>query len=88
MIQSLYLGFAMADDLTGLPPPSDTLSGHERVFVSVFNCSGFSPYLETLDYRAIHQTLSDVWSFEGFFSCLGAVRRHKVIFSVIFCILF
>lgn len=48
MVQSLYLGFAMADDLTGLPPPSDTLSGHERVFVSVFNCSGFSPYIETL----------------------------------------
>uniref|UniRef100_A0A671T3Q8 Rho GTPase-activating protein 44 n=1 Tax=Sinocyclocheilus anshuiensis TaxID=1608454 RepID=A0A671T3Q8_9TELE len=28
------------------PPPGDR--GNERVFVSVFNCSGFSPYLETL----------------------------------------
>lgn len=48
MVQSLHLGFAMADDLTGLPPRSDALSGNERVFVSVFNCSGFSPYLESL----------------------------------------
>lgn len=49
MVESLHLGFAMADDLTGLPPSSsDTLSGNERVFVSVFNCSGFSSYLESL----------------------------------------
>lgn len=31
----------MAYDLTGLPSPYETLSGNERVFVSVFICSGF-----------------------------------------------